>query len=170
MEKIKIEIQWAFVYAVMTLTWAGLGKLLGFMDSKIAYSLLYNTLILIPSFVIYLLAAFAKRTAQGGIIRFRQVFISGLVMTGFITILGIFTTIIFLKIIAPGFFEHSINYVTTHNKMPREQALAQFNLNSFIIQGILGAIVTGGIFSLITSFIVRKKAITLIKTTSHGNR
>ncbi len=156
MSRFKIELRWAFIYAGMAILWAIIGKMLGFDNNKIEYGFVFNTLILLPGFVIYVLAAFAKRKSQHGIITYKQVFISGVVLSVFIMCLGIFTTIISTKVISPDYFSNAITFFTDNKSMTNEQAMRQFNLNAFIFSGITGAIFTGVCFSLITGFIVKK--------------
>jgi hypothetical protein len=156
MSRFKIELRWAFIYAGMVILWAIIGKIVGFDNAKIEYSFVFNTLILVPSFVIYLLEAFAKRKSQQEIITYRQVVLSGVVLSVFIMCLGIFTTIISAKVISPDYFSNAITFYTNNKSMTDEQAMQQFNLQAFIFNGIIGALFTGIIFSLITGFIVKK--------------
>ena len=156
MKKFNIEIRWAVIFAGMTLLWAIGGKIIGFDNAKIKYSFVFNTLILVPGFVIFLLEAFAKRKSQNGIITYKQALFSGFTLSVFIMCLGIFTTIITTKIISPDYFSNAIAFYTDNRSMTGEQAVQQFNLQAFIIQGIFGAIITGVLFSLVTSAIVRK--------------
>lgn len=156
MSRFKIELKWAFIYAGIVILMAVIGKILGFDNAKIEYSFVFNTLILVPSFAIYLLEAFAKRKSQQGIITYRQVFRSGVVLSVFIMCLGIFTTVISAKVISPDYFSNAITFFTNNKSMTEEQAIQQFNLQAFIFNGIIGAILMGIIFSLIAGSIVKK--------------
>lgn len=157
MGKFKIEIKWAFIYAGMVILWSLAGKAMGFHDRKIGDSFVFNSLVLLPSFVIYILAGLVKRRSLNGIITYKQALLSSFILSGLITVLGIFTTIIFVKIISPEYFPNAITYFTCNKLMTREQATQQFNLQSFIVQGIVGAIISGIIISLITGFIIKRK-------------
>lgn len=156
MSRFKIEIRWAFIYAGMVILWAVIGKILDFDNAKIEYSFVFNSLIIVPSFVIYLLEGFAKRKSQHGTITYKQAFISGVVLSVFIMCLGVLTTIISVRIISPNYFSNAIAFFTSNKSITTEQAIQQFNLQTFIVQGIVGTIVAGMVFSLITSFIVKK--------------
>ena len=158
MKKYSIEIKWAVIYSIMTIAWALIGKAMGFQDEKIEWVFLFNTLILIPSLIIYFLVAIDKRkNFYAGGMTFGQGFTSGMIMTILIAVLSLFTTWVSLQLISPDFFKHAIAYFTANKTMSEEKALQQFSLGSFIVQGLMGAVVTGLIFSLITSAIVRKR-------------
>lgn len=159
MRKYKIEIKWAVIYALMTIAWALLGKVLGFQHEKIKWVFVFNTFILIPSLVIYFLLAIDKRkNFYGGAMSFKQGFVSGFITTILISILCVFTTWISMKLISPDFFNDAISYFTSNKTMTAENASQQFSLNSFIVQGFIGAVVTGLLFSLITSAFITKSS------------
>lgn len=160
MKRFSIEIKWSLIFSAMILAWALLGKAIGIDDTAIQYSQTFNTLILIPAFVIYLLEGFDKRKHYyHGIITYKQALLSGLMLSVLIAFLGILTTWISVSIISPDLFANSIRYVTSAGVMSAEDAQQQFNLSTFVITGFFAAPVTGLILSLITSAIVRTKKI-----------
>lgn len=128
---------------------------LGFNGEKIEYNPLFNTWVLLPAWVIYFFEALDKKNNYyQGRITFKQSFLSGIVLSAMVTVLGVLTTIISTWVIAPDLFANSIQYVTENNAMTEVQALQQFNLGAYIIAGVIGAPVTGLIFSLIVSLVV----------------
>lgn len=152
MNKYKIELKWAVIFALMTIAWAVTGKLLGMNDSRIARLQLFNTLIMVPAFIIYLLALLEKRPGT-----YKQGLISGLVLTLFVTILGPLTTFISTTLISPELFPNAIRYVVSTHQMSPQQAAQQFNLGTFIITGLIAAPVSGLVLSLIAAAIARRK-------------
>lgn len=161
----KTELKWAIVYVVMTMAWALLGKGLGFHDTNIAAGAIFNTLIIIPSVIIYVLAMREKKLKHyGGQISYKQAFMSGLVLTLFVTILGpVYPA--FTNAISPDFFDNSIRFMVTSDQMSEADAVKQFTLTSFIIQGFFGSIVFGLVYAAIISIFLRSKnSKTLINT------
>jgi hypothetical protein len=158
MKKFNIEIKWSLIFSAMALVWALIGKAFNFDDSAIQHNQLFNTLILIPAFIIYLLEAFAKRkNYYHGTISYKQALVSGLMLSVFVAILGVITTLITVTVISPDLFSNSIRYVTENGLMSEEDARNQFSLGMFLITGFIAAPITGLIFSLITSAIVRTR-------------
>jgi hypothetical protein len=158
MKRFAIEIKWSLIFAVMTLVWALLGKALNFDDTAIQYNQVFNTLILIPAFVIYLLEGFDKRRQYyHGIISYKQALASGLMLSVFVAFLGILTTWISVSVITPDLFANSIRHVTSTGLMSAADAQQQFSLSTFLITGFFAAPVTGLVLSLITSAIVKTK-------------
>lgn len=157
MKNCKIEIKWAVIFTIMTFAWSVIGKLLGFHDNGIANNLLFNTLIIIPSIVIYILAIREKRTSfYQGSMTYKQGLVSGLILTLFITISGPLNPI-FGNIISPDLFKNSIQFVVSNNIMTEAEAIKQFNLPAFIIQGIIGALLFGAVYSLVLAAFIQKK-------------
>jgi hypothetical protein len=153
----KTELKWAIVYVVMTMAWSLLGKSLGFHDSRIATGVIFNTLIIIPSVIIYVLSMREKKLNYfGGQVSYKQTFMSGLILTLFVTILGPIYPI-FTNMISPDLFDKSIRFMVTSNQMSEADAVKQFTLLSFIIQGIFGSIIFGLIYSAVIAIFLKSK-------------
>jgi hypothetical protein len=160
MKRFFIEIKWSLIFSAMSLVWALLGKALNFDDTAIQHGQLFNTFILVPAFVIYLLEALDKRKHDyHGTISYKQALVSGLMLSVFITFLGLFTTWISVSVISPDLLTNSIRYVTSAGLMSAEEAQQQFSLGTFLITGFFAAPVTGLIISLIASAIVKTKRL-----------
>lgn len=159
MKKYNVEFRYALIYVFMTLIWSLIGKLLGFHDRLIGNNLVFNFLIVIPSFAVYYLALREKKRKEyHGLIKFKQAFLSGVMMTVFITILAIITPIVTTQLISPDYFSNSISYVVNSGKMTAAEARSQFNLPAFIFQGIIAAPVFGIILSALAAFLVNTKS------------
>jgi uncharacterized membrane protein YhdT len=151
-----LEMKWAIGYTLMTLGWALAAKLFGFDDARIRFSQAFNTAILLPSFLFYVLAIRDKRQRSfHGVITFKQAVLSGFKLTLLITLLGPLYPIVATQIISPGFFARSIEFMVASGTMSAADAADQFNLATFIGMGVVGAVLTGGLFSLVAAIAVR---------------
>jgi len=160
MKNIKTEVKWAVVYVIMTMVWSLLGKVLGFHDSRIDQGIIFNTLIIIPSVILYVLSMREKKLKYyHGHISYRQSFMSGLILTVFVTVLGPVYPF-FTNIISPNLFEDSIRFVVTSNQMSEADAVKQFTLSSFVVQGIFGSIIFGVVYSAVISIFLKSKKST----------
>ncbi len=153
------EMKWGLVHCGMTIAWALLGKMMGFHAEKIAYNLVFNTLSIVPSFIIYLLALREKRKkAFQGLMSYRQGLASGMLLTVFITALGPLTPLITIGLISPDLFINLTRFTVQSGMMSEAEAAKQFNMGAFALQGLLAAPVFGLLFSLIAAAIGHKKA------------
>jgi hypothetical protein len=60
-------------------------------------------------------------------------------------------------IISPDYFPNLTAYTLSNGIMTQEQAQAHFNNGNYIIQGVVGGLITGAIFSTIISFFIKSK-------------
>lgn len=161
MKKLIIEVKWAFIYIAMTFIWALIGKLLGFHGRAVEYNVYFNSLLIIPSIVIYILALKEKKRVYfKNNMNLKQGFLSGLILTLFITILGPLTPV-FTNIISPDFFHNLNNYAVTHNIMNEVEASREYNLISFIIQGLIAAPSFGILYTLIIAAVLSRKKVVI---------
>lgn len=159
MKKISIEIKWAIIFAMMTLLWMFLEKLVGLHSAYIDKHPIYTNLYALPAIAIYVLALLEKRDKYyAGIMTWKQGFISGLLITVIVTILSPLTMIITAYLITPEYFPNAISYAVTSGKMTQGEAEKYFSLDSYIMQGLIGALVMGLLTSAIVAFFTKKKA------------
>lgn len=162
MKSVRIEIKWAIIFMLVTLAWMLLEKSAGLHDKHIENHAVYTNFFAIPAIALYVVALLDKRKNDyNGIMTYKQGFISGLLLTLFITILQPLTTYLTVKYITPGFFEHAIAYTVATGKQTPEDAAAYFNLESYIWQGIISAPVMGLVTTAIVAIFTKKKAIAL---------
>lgn len=151
----KTELKWAIFHVILTMAWSLLGKGLGFHDANLAGGVIFNTLIIIPSVTLYALSIREKKMKYyKGQISYKQAFMSGLVLTLFVTIGGPAYPV-FTNMISPDFFDNSIRFVVTSHQMSEADAVKQFTLSSFIIQGIFGSILFGLVYSAVISLFLK---------------
>lgn len=153
-----IEIKWGVLFAVMNLLWMMLEKSMGLHDEFIEKHANYTNLVAIPAIILYVIALLDKRKNDyNGVMTFKQGFISGLIITLVVTLLSPLTQYITSMYITPEYFNNVINYTVENGMLTKEAAEKQFNLNSYIIQGLLFAPVMGIATSLIVALFTQKK-------------
>lgn len=158
MKKIKIEIKWAILFSISLLVWMVLEKLVGLHSAHIDKHMIYTNFFAIPAIAIYVFALLDKRkNFYSGVMTYKQGFIAGLIITVIVAALSPLTQYITSIYITPEYFPNVIEYVVSHDKMTQEAAEKQFNLQSYIIQGLIGAFVMGLITSAVVAIFTRKK-------------
>jgi hypothetical protein len=158
MEKYKIEVKWAFLFAAMYLIWMTMEKLAGLHDKYLEQQQIVSMLVLIPAIIIYILAIKdKKKNYYAGTITYKQSFMSGLLLTIFVVLLSPINQLITSYLISPDYFTNVIAHTVKSGMFTQEQAEAQFNIKSYIITSIIGGLVTGIIFSLIISIFAKSK-------------
>lgn len=161
MEKFKLEIKWAFIFIAMSLLWMVLEKAVGLHSTHIDKHMYLTNLFAIPAILIYVLALREKKKKDyNGVMSFKQGFVSGLIITIIVAIFSPLTQWIISTIITPEYFPNVIAYsVETgyHNSL--EEAQAYFNLENYIKQSAIGALIMGIITSAVVAFFVKSKAV-----------
>jgi len=158
MKKFLIEIQWAILFFIISLLWMLGERLTGLHDKNIGLHTIITNLFGIVAVTIYVLALLDKRkNFYKGKMNWIQGFIAGLIMTFGITLLTPLSQYLTIAIISPHFFDHMIDYTVDIGKMTREQAEANFNMQSYLIQSTVFAPIAGIFTSAIVAFFIRKK-------------
>ena len=159
MKNLKIEIKWAIIFAVMQLLWMLLERLTGLHSLHIDKHATITNVIAIPAIAIYVFALLDKRkNFYQGIMTYKQGFVSGLIITLFVTVFSILTQYITSKIISPDYFPNVIKYMVNEGQMTQEAAENMFNLKSYIIQAPIGAFIMGLLTAAIVAIFTRKKS------------
>lgn len=159
MKSIKIEIKWALIFCVTMLAWMYFEKTMGWHDEKIADHATYTNFFAIPAILIYVLALLdKKKNFYSGAMTYKQAFLSGLILTVIVTVLSPLAQYITTTMITPEYFPNVINYAVSSGQMTQEDAEAYFNLKSYLVQSVIGALVMGIVTSLIVAVFVKSKA------------
>ena len=154
----KLEIKWALTFVVMSLLWMLFEKSLGLHSNLIQVHARYTNLFAIPAIIIYILAMLDKRNKYyNGVMNYRQGLISGLIITGSITLLSPLTQIITSYFIAPDFFSNAIEYAVNQSKMSQTEAESYYNLANYIKLAVIGAAIMGIITSALVAAFTRRK-------------
>jgi hypothetical protein len=158
MKNLKIEIKWAIIFATMTLLWMLIEKATGLHDTHIDKHMVYTNFIAIPAIAVYVFALLDKRkNYYHGKMTYLQGFVCGLIITLIVTILSPLTQYITSTFITPDYFQNAIAYGVSTGKTTQEAAEGYFNLENYIIQGLIGAPVMGLLTTAIVAIFTRKK-------------
>jgi hypothetical protein len=158
MKNIKIEIKWAIIFAIMTLLWMVLEKAVGLHDGHIDKHVIYTNFIAVPAIAVYVFGLLDKRkNFYHGKMTYLQSFISGMIITAFVTVLSPLTQYITSTFITPDYFQNAIAFGVSSGKTTQEAAEAYFNLENYIIQGLIGAPIMGLLTTAIVSIFTQKK-------------
>lgn len=158
MKNIKIEIKWAIIFTLMMLLWMALERLAGLHDKNIEYHYIVTNFVAIPAIAVYVLALLDKRKNYfEGKMTYKQGFLTGLIMTLFVTALSPLTQILTVSVITPEYFPNMIEYAVEQGKTTREAAEANFNLNSYLLQTVIFTPVMGIVTTAIVAIFTRKK-------------
>jgi len=158
MKNLKIEIKWAIIFATMTLLWMLIEKATGLHDTHIDKHMVYTNFIAIPAIAVYVFALLDKRKNHyHEKMTYMQGFVCGLIITLIVTILSPLTQYITSTFITPDYFQNAIAYGVSTGKTTQEAAEGYFNLENYIIQGLIGAPVMGLLTTAIVAIFTRKK-------------
>lgn len=158
MGKFRIEIKWAIIFALATLLWMGFEKFMGWHDVHIEKHAINTNFFAIIAIAIYVLALLDKRkVGYHGKMSWKQGFTSGIVLSTIIAVISPITQYITSTFITPEYFTNVINFVVDSGKMDREAAESYFNLKSYLLQSLFGALTIGIVTSAIVAFFVKKQ-------------
>jgi len=157
MDKYKVEIKWAFIFIGMMLTWMVLERLSGLHSTHIDKHAIFTNFIAIPAIAIYVLALLDKRkTDYGGFMTYKQGFMAGLIITVIVTIFSPLIQILISTVISPEYFANVIEYVVQEGKMTQQEAEDYFNLQSYLVQVLIGTPFMGLITTAIVAIFTKK--------------
>ena len=158
MSNYKIEIKWAIVFVVTLLVWSFLEKSFGFHDERIGDHPIVSMFFMIPAILIYVFALRQKKSQfYNGTISFGQVFKSGLIVSLIIALLNPGVQYIISYVISPDYFANAIKHTVEGGFDTQENADAFFTYQSYVIQGIIWAILAGVISTLVIGLFIKSK-------------
>lgn len=167
MKKYQIELTWGLLFTLTSLIWVVIEKLLGWYGNNIEQHATLTNLFAIPAIAIYVLALRDKRKKDlGGVMSWKQGFITGLLITLVVVVLSPLTQILTHRIIAPEYFPNIIEYTVSTNQLTQAEAETYFNLKNYIPQSMLGALVMGIITSAVVAVFTRKKNLSTATATA----
>ncbi len=158
MKKVYIELKWAVIFTITILLWMLLEKTMGWYEDKIA-DYYWLTLIFLPFVILlYLLALREKRRrVYIGKITWLQGFISGTILTIFVTALSPLAQYITNNFLTPEYFNNVIEYSVTNDFITRTRVNNYFNIHSYLWQSSIGTLGIGIIIAAIAAIFVQKK-------------
>ncbi len=157
MKNYKIEIKWGLIFVAMLLVWMVLEKVTGLHGEYIDKHYIYTNFIAFPAIAIYYFALQDKRkNFYNGIMSYKQGFISGVVITIIVTLFVPLTQYIISEIISPEYFQNVIAYTVSEGLQSQAEAENYFNMQSYIMQGLIGTPVMGIITTALVAIFTRK--------------
>ena len=157
MKKYSLEIKYAFVFIAAQLVWVSLEKLSGLHDKYIEQHSTFSMFFMVVAIAVYVFALRAKKKSLGSNMTFLQGFISGLIISLFVTILTPLSQYIVSTIITPDYFANAIRYAVDNNKLKMEEATEYFSLRNYIIQATAFAPIAGIVTSAVVAFFLKTK-------------
>jgi hypothetical protein len=158
MGKFRLEIKWGLVFAAMVAVWMGMEKAVGLHDRHIDKHMYYTSLILLPAVAVYLLALLdVRKSRYGGAMTYGQGFRYGLGLTVVIAILSPLNQALVSFVLSPAYFENAIRLSVDKGFLDLETARNKFTFGSYLVQGIIGALMTGAAMAAILSAFTRGK-------------
>ena len=158
MKKYAHEIKWGLIFTAVALVWMVLEKALGWHDEKIAQHATLTNIFAILAIAVFVFALLEKRKKLGGVMSWKEGFISGLLISVVVAILSPLAQWVTHALITPDYFNNAIAFAVESGKSTQEQAESFFNLSSYMVQASIGGLVMGLITSAIVALFVRKKA------------
>jgi hypothetical protein len=157
MNKFAIEIKWGIRYAFLWIFWLYIEKSSGYYEAKISDHALYSLLFtFVTLFVYYVAIKEKKKDFFKDQMTWKQGCTAGIFLTVVIALLTPICQIIFHKAIAPEFFPNMIEYSVSKGNS-RETATNYFNLSSYIIQSVFGALSFGVVLAAIVALFLQSK-------------
>ncbi len=139
------------------LLWMVMERLTGLHDTHIDKHYIVTNLIAIPAVAIYVLALLDKRkNFYNGYMSYKQGFISGAIITLIVTLFSPVIQIIISTIISPDYFSNMIEYSVENDLMSRQEADDFFNLNSYLMQALIGTPIMGLLTTAIVAIFTKK--------------
>lgn len=160
MKKYATEIKWALIFCAAALAWMAFEKAMGWHGPKIEQHPYMTNIFAVVAITIYVLALRDKRQQLGGQMSWKQGFMSGLIIAVIVALLSPLTQWVTHTLISPEYFPNAIDYaVEVEFLESREAAEAYFNLQNYMMQSGIGAIILGVVTSAVVAFFLRTKQL-----------
>lgn len=159
MKKYATEIKWALIFCAAALAWMVFEKAMGWHGPKIEQHPYMTNIFGIVAIVVYVLALREKRQKLGGQMTWKQGFMSGLIISIIVALLSPLTQWVTHTLISPEYFTNAIAYsveVDYHDS--REAAAEYFNLQSYIMQSGIGAVIMGVVTSAVAAIFLKRSS------------
>jgi len=158
MVKFKTELKWGLIFIAVLLLWMLFEKFMGWHGENIESHATMTNFFALIAVVVYVIAFLDKRKNDyDGYMNWTQGFMTGFYITVVVAVLSPLAQWIIHGLISPEYFENIIDYSVQTGKMSRSEAEGYFNLNSYMIQGSLGALMMGVVTSAIVAAFTMKK-------------
>ncbi|MEQ8706469.1 MAG: DUF4199 domain-containing protein [Phaeodactylibacter sp.] len=160
MKKYATETKWALIFCAAALAWMVFEKAMGWHGPKIEQHPYMTNIFGLVAIVIYVLALREKRQKLGGQMTWKQGFMSGLLISIIVALLSPLTQWITHSLVSPEYFPNMIAYSIDAGYYDSPEAAAEyFNLQSYMMQGGIGAIIMGIVTSAIVAIFIQRKPV-----------
>lgn len=157
MKKYATEIKWALIFCAAALAWMVFEKVMGWHGPKIKQHPYMTNIFGLIAIVIYVLALREKRQKLGGRMTWKQGFMSGLIISIIVALLSPLTQWLTHAVISPEYFSNAIAYSVEVGYHDSPEAAAEyFNLQSYMMQGGIGAIIMGVVTSAVVAIFLKR--------------
>lgn len=159
MKSIKIELKWAIIFTIMSMLWILLERFTGLHDEHIENHPVFTNLYAIPAVIIYMLALRDKKyNFYKGNISYKQIFISGLILSFMIGLLAPLSTFLSVEYLSPNYFDNAIEMSVNLKKMTPLEANEYFSTPYYMLQSLISAPIMGIITTMVVGIFMRSKS------------
>jgi len=164
--KLAPEIKWGLVIGFANMAWLYLSYFLGMHTSGLGLVQAMTGISLGITFAGFLFGLRAVSRSEGGI-TFLDGIRSGSIIAAVMAAVAVVTQLGYFTVIHPGWTDYMVEETRRHyegrNFSPEEldeavaQAKVAFGLKSYLLQSVLGALITGMIFTAIIMLFIRTR-------------
>jgi hypothetical protein len=159
MKKYATEIKWGLIFCAAALGWMVFEKAMGWHGPKIEQHPYMTNIFAVVAITVYVFALREKRQQLGGQMTWKQGFMSGLIISIVVALFSPLTQWITHALISPAYFPNAIAYSVDVGYYDSPEAAAEyFNLQSYMMQGGIGAIIMGVVTSAIVALFLRRNS------------
>lgn len=159
MKRFLPEVVWALIFSAVMVVWLALERFAGLHGEHIEHHATVSALFALPAIVVYVLALRSRRLKPEAVLGWWPAFAFGLRMTVLIALLSPAVQWLIHTVITPDYFSNVADYAVATGELTAQQAAAQFSLNGYMIQGVVGALVMGIVTSAIVAIFQRKPKV-----------
>lgn len=158
MNSYKIELKWAIIFTIMSMTWMGIENATGLHDINIKKHAILTNIIAMPAILIYVFALIDKRKNDyNGSMEYKQAFVSGLILSVITAALSPINVLATYYLISPHFFTNMIDYTVSQKMMTQEAAESYFSLRSYMLQSVIGALFMGTVTGAVVGLFLKNR-------------
>lgn len=159
MKNWNLEIKWGVVFTLVALLWMVMEKALGWHDEHLDKHMWLTNLFAIPAILVFVLAMKEKRMkVYSGNVNFKQAFLTAVKISVVVAVLSPLSQYLTSVYITPDYFKNVIPLsVEMGYYKTLEEAEAYFNLESYMFQSVIGALIMGVITGAVIAIIQHLK-------------
>ncbi len=158
MKAIQIELKWAVLFTAMSIGWIFLEKAVGLHDEYLEHHPIYTNLFAIPAIIFYVLALKEKKKKfYKSHFKYKNVLISGIILSLIITLLAPLGTYVSVEYVSPDFFENAIKKSVEIEYFTEQEAIEYFNTSNYMLQSLMFTPLFGLLTTLVVGIFIRTK-------------